>query len=178
MSLPPVVQSTGDPALFDVEEEPPILDVERHARLGMGREHREPALVLADELGMRAQLVVALVELCAKVVADRDAVRALPVLRLWRLVAQDDLLVDLELEKLDSWEFALSPLLDRDLSVYNAIDAKVSLVNTLIRLQNQRDRFLNLSKREQADNNWKNALAQFAGINPEDLPDDDDEDED
>lgn len=86
-----------------------------------------------------------------------------------RRLKKTDSLVTLELEKIDNWEFSISPYLEQA-GVYPEI--KIAVVNSLIRVQNQRDKFENLTKAQKADNDWKSALAQFLEIDPEEIPDD------
>lgn len=93
-------------------------------------------------------------------------------------VTKTELLVEAELDKIDNWEFSISPLLERELSLYNNVDAKISVVNALIRLQNQRDRFLRISKPQKIELSVDEMLARLLELDVEELPDVEGDDDD
>lgn len=84
-----------------------------------------------------------------------------------RRLKKTDSLAALELEKIDNWEFAISTMLEKE-GVYPEI--KIAVVNSLIRVQNQRDKFERITKPVEIKINASEALAKLLGKRPEDFP--------
>lgn len=84
-----------------------------------------------------------------------------------RRLNKTDSLAALELEKLDNWEFAISPLLEQA-GVYPEV--KIAVVRALALVQNQRDKFERITKPVEIKINASEALAKLLGRKPEDFP--------
>lgn len=86
-------------------------------------------------------------------------------------VKNTELLVEMELNKLDDWEFQLNLDLKQPKPSLSPLDDKLNIIYALLKVQDRRDRFLTLSKREKSKINAREALAKLAGIPIEQIPD-------
>lgn len=75
-------------------------------------------------------------------------------------------LIEMELAKLEDYELHIYPLFKKQ---YTAEDT-ARLLDSLLKLQNQRDKFLSISKREKSKVNAREALAKLMGVDPDRLP--------
>lgn len=73
-----------------------------------------------------------------------------------------DLLVELELVKIDDWELTVSP------SFKTTRDVNIGYF--LVTLQNQRDKYLNISKKQKSEIKANEALAKLLGVSVEEIP--------
>lgn len=122
-----------------------IRQISEHLK-NKGFEHCSPATVFAD---LETNLT------------DINALR----------LTSTELLVTQELDKIDDWEFTVYSDF-KNASRKVSIDERIKIGNFLVALQNQRDKFLAISKTQKSDNNAKDALAALLGRSPEELPDD------
>lgn len=86
-----------------------------------------------------------------------------------------EILRENELNKLDNWEFDLNLQLNKlqtHPELVAASGERVKIYNTLIRIQNQRDRFSCISKAQKSEDNAREALAKLLGVSVDELPDD------
>ncbi len=85
-------------------------------------------------------------------------------------VQKTELLVEMELEKLDDWEFQLNLELKSNKPSLHPLEDKINTIVTLLKVQDRRDRFLTLSKREKSKIDTREALAKLIGVPTERLP--------
>lgn len=90
------------------------------------------------------------------------------------VISDGSTLIQIELEKINNWEVQLNVLLQEltqgKMFTKDKVEDITKIINTLKTVQNQRDRFLALSKREKSKIDAREALAKLMGVNPEQLP--------
>lgn len=91
-----------------------------------------------------------------------------------RRVQNADHLAELEIRKVDKWEYQLNMLIQKlnegEIYSKDIIEDKVKIIMALHKNQNQRDRFQQISKREKSKTSAREALAKLMGVDPEQLP--------
>ncbi len=88
------------------------------------------------------------------------------------LVKNTELLAAAELDRIDDWEFTIYPKFKGTKGYTPTIEELDRLLGKLIALQNQRDKYLRVTKPKEIKLTTKAELARALGLDEEELPDD------